>query len=91
MLLMASLRASLGLVLASFQGWDNKIHVRIKSGEPPFPSADNINLKVPWSPVCFWFLSKNHLDNRRPGFDKKKCVVINIPEEFLPLLNYPIS
>ena len=77
-------------VLASFQAWDGKIHVRIKSGEQPFPSANNINLKVPWSPVYFWFLQKNHFDIRRPGFDKKKCIAINIPEEFLPLLNYLI-
>ena len=41
-------------VLASFQAWDSKIHVRIKFGEQPFPSLNNINLKVPWSPVGFF-------------------------------------
>ena len=31
-------------VLTSFQAWDSKVHVRIKSGEQPFPSANNIKL-----------------------------------------------
>lgn len=40
--------------LASFQAWESKIHVLIKSGKQPFPSANNINLKVPWSPISFF-------------------------------------
>ena len=37
------------------------------------------------------FLPKNDLDIRRLGFERKKFVVIDILEEFLPLLNYLIS